>query len=208
VIYDEFLITKERLSMNWIESIKEYKTSNEQEKKDKEIILKSMYMFSDILTRHNEIVHMTSSGFVVNKKRDKVLMIYHNIYNTWAWTGGHADGEEDMLFVAMKEVKEETGVKNIYPVTENIVSLDIIPVHGHIKRGKYVAPHLHISAAYLIEADENEPLMIKPDENSGVRWIPINEIDTYSNEPHMKKIYNKIICKIRGLRNENQNSRT
>lgn len=182
--------------MSLIESIKEYKAYNEQEKKDKEIIVKCIEMFNDILTRDNEIVHITSSGFVVNKNRDKVLMVHHNIYNSWSWTGGHADGDEDLLFVAIKEAKEETGVKNIFPVSENILSLDILPVLGHIRRGKYVAPHLHISVAYLIEADENEPLVVKPDENSGVKWIPVEEIDAYSNELHMKKIYKKIISKI------------
>lgn len=182
--------------MSFIESIKEYKVYNEQEEKDKEIIIKCLEMFDDILTRDNEIVHITSSGFVVNKNRDKVLMVHHNIYNSWSWTGGHADGDEDLLFVAIKEVKEETGVKNASPVSEDILSLDILPVLAHMRKGKYVAPHLHISVAYLIEADENEPLVVKPDENSGVKWIPVEEIDAYSSEPHMKKVYKKIISKI------------
>lgn len=182
--------------MSFIESIKEYKVYNEQEKKDKEIIIKCLEKLDNILTRDNEIVHITSSGFVVNKNRDKILMVHHNIYNSWSWTGGHADGDEDLLFVAIKEVKEETGVKNISPVSENILSLDILPVVSHMRKGEYVAPHLHISVAYLIEADENEPLVVKPDENSGVKWIPVEEIDAYSNEPHMKKIYKKIISKI------------
>lgn len=182
--------------LNWIESIKRYVPCTEQEEKDKEITIKCIEMFDDILTRHNEVAHITSSAFVVNKNRDKTLMIHHNIFNSWSWTGGHADGDEDLLFVAIKEVKEETGVRNVSPVSEDIVSLDIIHVPGHIKNGKYVSAHLHISIAYLIEADENESLIIKPDENSGVQWIPIEEIDTYSNEPHMKKIYNKIISKI------------
>lgn len=103
----------------------------------------------------------------------------------------------DLLLVAIREVKEETGVKNIHPVMEDIISLDIIPVLGHIKKGKYVSPHLHISAAYLFEADENEPLVVKPDENSGVKWIPLEEINNYSNESHMKKIYQKICQKIK-----------
>lgn len=158
-------------------------------------------MFDDILTRDNELVHVTSSAFVVNKNRDKVLMVHHNIFNSWSWTGGHADGDEDLLFVAIKEVKEETGVQNIFPISEEIVSLDIIPVLGHIRKEKYVSPHLHISIAYLVEADENEPLIVKPDENSGVQWIAIEKIDLYSNEPHMKKIYNKVISKIQALYN-------
>lgn len=185
--------------MNWINSINEYIPCNEQEKKDKEIIIKYSNIFDDILTRDNEIIHITSSAFVINKNRDKVLMIHHNIYNSWAWTGGHADGEADALFVAFKEVKEETGVRNIVPVTNDIISLDIIPVFGHMKKGKFISPHLHVSIAYLIEADENEPLIVKPDENSAVKWIPIDEISLFSNEPHMKKVYDKIIFKIKNF---------
>jgi len=185
--------------MNWIDSIKNYTASNEQEKKDKAIIIKCLEMFDDIFTRDNEIVHITSSAFVVNKNRDKALMVHHNIFNSWSWTGGHADGDEDLLYVAIKEVKEETGIKNIQTVSEDILSLDILPVFGHEKRGKYVAPHLHLSVAYLLESDENEPLFIKPDENSNVQWIPFEEIDTYSNEPHMTEIYKKIISKIEEL---------
>jgi ADP-ribose pyrophosphatase YjhB (NUDIX family) len=69
-------------------------------------------------------------------------------------------------------------------------------VLGHFRKGQYVSPHLHISIAYLIQADENEQVTIKPDENSAVKWIPISEIDMHSSESHMKKVYNKIKCKI------------
>ncbi len=185
--------------MNWINSIKNYKPYNEQEKKDKEIILNCINIFDDVLTRNNEIAHITSSAFVVNKNRDKVLMVHHNIYNSWSWTGGHADGETDLLAVAIREVKEETGVKNVYPVISDIFSIDILTVVGHIKKGKYVAPHLHLSIAYLLEADEEEALTIKEDENSGVRWVPIDKVNEYSNEAHMKKVYEKLISKIKEL---------
>ena len=183
--------------MSLINSIKKYIPCNKQEEKDKEIILRCLDIFNDILTRDNEIIHITSSAFVVNKNRDKALMVHHNIYNSWCWTGGHADGEEDLLLVAINEIKEETGVENIFPVSDAIYSLDVLPVFGHIKKGNYISSHLHISVAYLIEADENEPLIVKPDENSDVKWIPIDEIDLYSNELHMKKIYDKIIFKIK-----------
>ncbi|MBB6631082.1 NUDIX hydrolase [Clostridium algidicarnis] len=123
-------------------------------------------------------------------------MAHHNIFNAWSLTGGHADGEEDLLGVAISEIKEETGVKNIIPITNKIVSLDILPVLGHLRKGKYVSSHLHISVVYLVQADENEQVIIKPDENSDVKWIPISEIDIHSSESHMKKIYNKIISKI------------
>lgn len=199
MIVTENLKMKVGLTMNWIESIKKYTVFNEQEKIDKEIIVKCLGKFDDVLTRENEIAHITSSAFVINKNRDKLLMVHHNIYNSWSWTGGHADGDGDLLYVAIKEVKEETGVENIWVVSKDILSLDILPVLGHQRRGKYVAPHLHLSVAYLLECDENEQLVIKPDENSSVQWIPFKEIDTYSNEPHMIEIYKKIISKVESL---------
>jgi 8-oxo-dGTP pyrophosphatase MutT (NUDIX family) len=185
-----------REDMDWIEIIRKYNPYTEQEEKDKEIILQCIDTFDDILTRDNKIAHITSSAFVVNKTKDKVLMVHHNIYNSWSWTGGHADGEKDLLAVAIKEANEETGVKNILAVSLEVFSLDILPVLGHIKRGQYVSAHLHLSVAYLLEADENELLIIKTDENSDVKWIPIDEVNTYSNEPHMQKVYKKLISKI------------
>jgi ADP-ribose pyrophosphatase YjhB (NUDIX family) len=184
-------------SMDWIEAIKEYNPYNDQEKKDKEIILQCISTFRDLLTRNNELVHVTSSAFIINKTKDKALMIHHNIYNSWSWTGGHADGNKDLLSVALSEASEETGIKNVHPIGNGIVSLDILPVQGHIKKGLYVAPHLHLSVAYLAEADEADVLTVKEDENSAVEWIPIDDINRYSSEPHMQKVYSKIISKIR-----------
>lgn len=183
--------------MNWIDQIKEYTPYNEQEEADKKLILNAINNYDNLLSRENTIAHITSSGYIVNKERTKVLMIHHNIYKTWAWTGGHADGDDDLLHVAIKEAVEETGVKNFTPVTNEILSLDVLPVIGHIKRGKYVSAHLHLSVAYLLEASEDEELFIKEDENSGVKWIPIDEIDKYSNEPDMIILYNKFNEKIK-----------
>jgi len=182
--------------MSWVDLIKEFDPFNEQERKDKEATLKYINMFNNILKRDNEMVHITSSGFVINKNSEKVLMVHHNIFNSWSLTGGHADGEEDLVGVAMSEITEETGVKNIYPITDKIVSLDILPVYGHVRKGKYITSHLHISIVYLFQADENEQVIVQPEENSAVKWIPFNEIDNYSSEDHMKKVYNKIIYKI------------
>lgn len=181
------------------ESIRNYVPYNEQEKKDKEVILYCTEVFQDVLTRNNDVAHITSSAFAVNKAHDKVLMVYHNIYNSWSWIGGHADGEEDLLAVAMKELREETGVNNISPISSDIFSLEVLTVFGHTKRGNYVSPHLHLSVAFLIEVDDNDSLIVKKDENSGVKWIPIDEINIHSTEHHMHKVYEKLVSKIKNL---------
>lgn len=183
--------------MYWIKQIENYNPINEQEKIDKRVILDFIKKNNDALFRDNEIAHITSSGFIVNKSRTKVLMIHHNIYNSWGWTGGHADGDSDLIFVAIKEAKEETGIKNATPITNDICSIDILPVNAHIKRGKYVASHLHLSVAYILEADENDELFIKEDENSGVKWVDIDSVLDLTNEEHMKGVYKKLIYKSR-----------
>lgn len=191
--------------MNYIDSIKNYKPINEQEEKDKELFLFCIDKFDDILTRKNIVAHLTSSAFVVNKDRTKTLMIYHNIYDTWAWTGGHMDGMDDLIYVAKKELMEETGVKNPILITDEIMALDSITVNGHIKRGKYVSSHLHLNAAFLFECDENEELIVKEDENSGVRWIDIDKLDSYVslNDKHVLEIYKKILRKANIINNFN-----
>ncbi len=82
--------------------------SCEQEERDQNMILAFMDANPDCLTRDNDVAHMTASAWVVNPARDKVLMVYHNIYDSWSWTGGHADGEADLADVAYREGQEET----------------------------------------------------------------------------------------------------
>ena len=181
--------------MDLREKIEKYNPYNEQEEKDKDkdTILKYMDTFDDVLTRNNEFGHFTASAWVVNKERTKVLMIYHNIYKSWAWTGGHADGDSDLLAVAIREVKEETGVENVKVLDEDIFSLEIVCVNGHVKRGKYVSSHVHLNLTYLLEVDEKEILKIKEDENSGVKWVSIDEVEKVSNERWIRgTVYSKL----------------
>lgn len=182
----------------WIKDIRDYKPYNEQEEKDKALILGCIETYDNLLTRENPLAHFSSSGFIINKTRDKVLMIHHNIYNAWSWTGGHTDGDADFLAVAIREAQEETGVKEVRPISQEIFSLDVLPVKGHVKKGVYVSAHVHLSIAYLVEVDEEEALIVKPDENSGVKWIPVSELDTYIyNEPDMLILYKKFMEKIK-----------
>ena len=119
-------------------------------------------------------------------------MVHHNIYNTWSWTGGHADGEADLLKVAIKEAKEETSIENIGVLDENIIAIDILPVVPHVKRGKFISGHLHFCISYALIADENSHIEAKLDENSGVKWIKIDELEKYSDEPYLIGVYRKI----------------
>ena len=181
--------------MQLLEQLKSYQPYNEQESCDKTVMLRLMADENqpDLFTRENAVAHFTASAWLVNKEHTKVLMIHHNLYNSWAWTGGHADGERNLLAVAIKEAKEETGVQTIIPVSEGIFSIEILTVDGHVKRGKYVSSHLHLNVTYLLEADEAQVLRVKPDENSGVAWFSLEEALEKSTEPWMvNRVYSKL----------------
>ena len=98
----------------------------------------------------------------------------------------------------MREVKEESGLARVRPVSEDIYSLEVLTVDGHEKRGAYVGSHLHLNVTYLLEADENEALFSKADENSGAAWFGLEDSLKASSEPWIRqRIYAKLNGKLK-----------
>ena len=187
--------------MNFLEEIKLYEPENEEEKKQKEIMLQYIVMFYDTISyRNSALFHMTASAMILNENKDKVLMIYHKIYQSWSWVGGHADGEIDLQKTALKEVQEETGLE-LEP-SKNIISLDILTVEGHYKNNKYICPHIHFNVTYCFIASEKSKLIVNKEETEGVKWIPISEIEKHCKEEKMIPIYHKIITRAKNLDTE------
>ncbi len=174
-----------------------YVPQNRREAADKALILRCMETFKDTLTRENTICHFTASSWVVNAERTKALMIYHNIEQMWMWTGGHADGEADLLAVALREASEETGLSSVRPLIGDVFDLEVFGVPPHVRRGEFVSSHLHLNCGFLLEADENEVFRAKPDENSGVCWIDFEEIIEKSKEGSMSPHYPGLIERVR-----------
>ena len=180
-----------------IRQIENYAPFNEQEEQDQRQFLGLLEHMPDLLTRENDVAHITVSAWIVNLDRTKVLMAYHNIYQSWAWLGGHADGNPDVREVIRKEIEEESGLTDIRFLTDDIFSLESLTVDGHEKRGTYISSHLHLNLTFLLEADEHLPLRIKPDENSQIGWINISEIAEKSTEKwFVDKIYFKLCQKV------------
>jgi 8-oxo-dGTP pyrophosphatase MutT (NUDIX family) len=183
------------------EQIEAYRPFNEQEAFDKKAILAFIDRNPDYLLRSNLMAHFTVSTIVVNPAMDKVLFAHHNIYKSWGWLGGHNDGDEDMLNVAMKETEEESGLTKIKPYSKEIFMLDTIYVPNHIKHGKHVSDHLHLNATFLVIADESEKPIVNVEENSGVQWFPIATVLKIVHEPRMIPIYQKAFQRIALLKN-------
>lgn len=182
--------------MEWLAAaINGFVPQCEQEHRDKEAILFYLNSYDDLLTRQNPLLHFTASAWIMNPSRDQVLMVYHHIYQSWSWVGGHADGEANLAHVAEKELTEETGLTSFSLVAPQPLSLEIIGVQGHEKQGKYVSSHLHLNLTYFFEAPQNQALRIKPDENSGVAWRDVSVVEKDEKEKHMQKIYRKLLSR-------------
>lgn len=184
--------------MSLYQHIMDYQPTNEQEARDKAVMLRFMTDHGDCLERTNLIAHFTASIWTVNRERTRTLMVYHKIYQSWSWIGGHADGEEDLAAVALRELREETGVSGAHLVSRDIFSLETLTVEGHEKRGVYVPSHLHLNVTYLAEADEQEALTVNEEENQAVQWWSFEDALKASSEPwFVARVYPKLMEKCR-----------
>lgn len=178
----------------WAEPIVRFRAGDAREAQEQRMILEMIDRLGNaILTRESEIAHMTASSIIVSPDRRRTLMAFHRIYNSWAWTGGHADGESDFEAVARREAQEETGISGLTRLGGGIASLEILPVWAHVRRGKPVGSHLHLNVSYLFEADDSLPLRVREDENSAVGWLAVDRLGESVSEPPMLPVYERLL---------------
>lgn len=184
--------------MDWISQLQCYVPQTSQEKKDQAEMLQAAMQYGNATLERNSPSggHFCCSGMILDETMTQILLVYHNIYQSFSWTGGHADGESDFLAVAIREAQEETGLQQVQPLCSAILSLDVLPVKAHEKHGVPVAAHAHYCVSFGLLADPKQPLQIKPDENSAVCWKPVSELATLCKEPQMLPIYEKLIARM------------
>ena len=187
---------------NIYQFVQNYIPYNEQEEKDKALILQQLSA-ENILTRKNHLAHLTVSAWIVSPDYQKVLMAYHNIYQSYAWLGGHLDGNADIVSVIKKEIQEESGLSEFQLIENQLFSLEVLTVDGHVKNGEYVSSHLHLNLTFLCTANPDLPIHIRPSENSQITWLEVDKINQSVSEVwFMKHIYQKLIDKVKLLEGE------
>lgn len=176
--------------MNKIQLVQElqlYKTSFAEEKA---FVLSFLDLLKseDAFQRTHLSGHITGSSWIVNADRTKVLLVHHAKLNRWLQPGGHADGDEHVLRVALREAEEETGLKKLTLLNESIYDLDIhiIPTR------KDFPQHLHYDIRFLIQANETEQIVVS-EESHDVKWIPLVDLEKYNNETSILRLKQKLL---------------
>ncbi|MFN0118372.1 MAG: NUDIX hydrolase [Elusimicrobiota bacterium] len=130
--------------------------------------------------------HVTGSAWVVDPSHHKVLLTLHKKLKKWLQLGGHADGESDLLQVAIREAQEESGLEKIFPISTEIFDLDI-----HLIPSRQQEPeHFHYDIRFMLEASQPE-LIKKSSESIDLRWIDIERLEEFSNEDSLLQMKKK-----------------
>ncbi len=133
------------------------------------------------------IGHITGSAFILDSTQKFGLFTHHKKLDKWLQLGGHADGDSDILNVALREAQEESGINDIQPISNQIFDIDIHTVPAHGKDPE----HLHYDIRFLFETNKKNPLIITK-ESKQLAWIPLQKISEYTMEESVLRMVQKI----------------
>jgi 8-oxo-dGTP pyrophosphatase MutT (NUDIX family) len=168
-----------------IQSLQSYQTSFDEENKFVSSFLK-LLNDQDCFQRTHLPGHITGSSWIINSDRTKALLVHHAKLNKWVQPGGHADGEENILNVALREAEEETGLKKLSP-KQNIFDVDIHLIPAR----KDFPEHFHYDIRFLVEANEEEKVIVS-DESHDVKWISLSELENFTKERSVLRMKDKL----------------
>lgn len=132
----------------------------------------------DCFKRSHESGHITGSAWLINPAGDKALLTLHHKLKRWMQTGGHADGEGDIMKVARREAEEESGITGITPVSAEIFDIDIHLIPAH--KAKAEPPHYHYDIRYLLQAPHEE--YARSTESDALAWWSESDFSTRQAE--------------------------
>ena len=130
--------------------------------------------------------HVTASAWLVDDFGRRVLLTHHKKLGKWIQLGGHADGDEDLLRVAMREAQEESGLRSIAPVSPHVFDLDVHQIPARPNEPQ----HLHWDVRYALRAVGDETF-IASDESHELRWVEIASLNRLTQEESVLRMATK-----------------
>lgn len=122
-----------------------------------------------VLDRSCRPAHLTGSALVLDPGRRLSLLLFHAKLQKWLQPGGHADGDGDLVRVALREATEETGIEGL-AVVPVVADLDI-----HEVRPPREDPHLHLDVRFVVLTPP-DAVVAANHESTGHRWMDLQEV--------------------------------
>lgn len=168
--------------------VERFETDYSEEAAFKQCVLDLLHTAGDkaFSRQHFEPGHITASGFIVNKEASKMLLVQHTKLNLWLQPGGHLDEDETTYAACLREVAEETFLKEI--VSDGVlfdIDIHLIPTN------KGLPPHFHFDIRYLLYVDEALPVEIS-EESLAIQWVKLEEAQSFNNSNSMVRPVQKI----------------
>jgi len=130
--------------------------------------------------------HLTGSAWIVDATATKTLLTHHRKLDKWLQLGGHADGDPDLLAVALREALEESGLTRL-----RVVSAAVFDVDRHLIPARKSEPaHYHYDLRFRIEADPAEPLVVTS-ESKDLAWVDVSAVAGLNPEESMARMVRK-----------------
>jgi len=135
--------------------------------------------------------HLTGSAFVLTADGTRVLLLHHRKLDRWLQPGGHADpGEQSGEAVALREVREETGLArfHLHPAAPRPLDVDVHEIPA--RPGE--PAHAHLDLRYLVVAGDGD-LTRAAEEAADLRWFGWDELEPLRLDPGLRRGLSKAL---------------
>ena len=152
---------------------------------------------TDCLLRSCPPGHITASGWIVSHDHSAFLLTHHRKLDRWLQLGGHVDGENQLHRAALREAREESGLRELEFHLEAgrilPLDLDVHPIPAHQDEPE----HEHHDIRFLLVAGPDQELIIS-EESKDLRWFQNQDLERVAGDQSVLRLGRKALALLRG----------